>query len=123
REALARGADDVLFTSTDGYALEGPTSGLLVARGGRLLAVPTGGTGVLESVTVTVILEAAAELGLAPGRELLRPADLLAADGAWLVSTVRGVCPVLTLDGSPVPHDPALTGRLARAAGFGAAGF
>lgn len=118
REALARGADDVLFTSTDGYALEGPTSGLLVAREGRLLAVPSGGTGVLESVTVSVILEAAAGFGLNPGRELLRPADLLAADGAWLVSTVRGICPVLTLDGSPVPHDPALTAQLARAAGF-----
>lgn len=118
REALARGADDVLFTSTDGYALEGPTSGLLVAREGRLLAVPTGGTGVLESVTVTVILEAAAALGLEPGRELLRPADLLTADGAWLVSTVRGICPVLTLDGTPVPHEPELTARLAEAAGF-----
>ena len=63
-------------------------------------------------------LKAAAGLGLTPGRELLRPADLPAADGAWLVSTVRGVCPVLTLDGSPVSHDPALTAQLARAAGF-----
>ncbi len=72
----------------------------------------------LESVTVSVILEAAAGFGLNPGRELLRPADLLAADGAWLVSTVRGICPVLTLDGSPVSHDPALTAQLARAAGF-----
>ncbi len=118
REALARGADDVLFTSTDGYALEGPTSGLLVAREGRLLAVPSGGTGVLESVTVSVILEAAAEFGLTPGRELLRPADLLTADGAWLVSTVRGICPILTLDGEAVPQDLDLTARLACAAGF-----
>ncbi len=119
REAAARGADDVLFCSTDGYALEGPTSGLLVARDRRLLAVPTGATGVLESVTIAVILEGAATLGLAAGRELLRPADLRDADGAWLVSTVRGVCPILEIDGVPVAQDRPLTDGLARLAGFG----
>ena len=36
-----------------------------------------------------------------------------AAVGLTAVSTVRGVCPVLTLDGSPVSHDPALTAQLA----------
>src|SRR5690625_6308022 len=33
REAVRRGAEDVLFVSTDGYALEGPTSTLLVRQG------------------------------------------------------------------------------------------
>src|SRR5690625_3744673 len=32
REAVRRGAEDVLFVSTDGYALEGPTSTLLVRQ-------------------------------------------------------------------------------------------
>ena len=118
REATARGADDVLFVSTDGYLLEGPTSGLMVASGQRLVSVPTGATGVLESVTVATILAAAAEAGWATGAELLRPADLLDSRGAWLVSTVRGICPVLELDGAPVPHDPGLTGTLAAWAGF-----
>lgn len=119
REATARGADDVLFVSTDGYALEGPTSGLLVAAGGgRLVAVPGGATGVLESVTVGVILEAAGGAAMCAGFELLRPAGLLESRGAWLVSTVRGVCPILQLDGRPMPHDPALTAVLARSAGF-----
>ena len=118
REATARGADDVLFVSTDGYLLEGPTSGLVVASGQRLLSVPTGATGVLESVTVATILTAASEAGWATGAELLRPADLLSCRGAWLVSTVRGVCPVIELDGSPLPHDPRLTATLAAWAGF-----
>ncbi|MFV0451534.1 MAG: aminotransferase class IV [Propioniciclava sp.] len=30
REARRRDADDVIFTSSDGYLLEGPTSGLLL---------------------------------------------------------------------------------------------
>lgn len=118
REATARGADDVLFVSTDGYLLEGPTSGLVVARGHGLVAVPTGATGVLESVTVTTIIAAAHEAGLGTGAELLRPADLLSCDGAWLVSTVRGICPVLELDGAALPQDPGLTSTLATWAGF-----
>ena len=40
REARRRGADDVVFTSTDGFALDGPTSGLLVARDGSCSARP-----------------------------------------------------------------------------------
>lgn len=124
REAHARGADDVIFVSTDGYALEAPNAGLLVARAGTLIAVPTAGTGVLESITVSVILKSIGLGGQAGefrsvARALLRPADLLASDGAWLVSTVRGVCPVLTLDGTPMEHDPELTADLARRAGFG----
>lgn len=118
REASARGADDVLFVSTDGYLLEGPTSGLVVARDRQLLAVPTGATGVLESVTVATIMAAGAEAGWRTGAELLRPADLAGARAAWLVSTVRGVCPVLELDGTALPQDPELTATVAGWAGF-----
>lgn len=118
REATARGADDVLFVSTDGYLLEGPTSGLVVARDDDLVSVPTGDTGVLESVTVATVMAAAAGAGRRTVAQLLRPADLTTARGAWLVSTVRGVCPVLELDGAPLPYDPDLTARVAGWAGF-----
>src|SRR5690606_4352662 len=63
REARRRGADDVLFVSTDGYLLEGPTSGLVVARDDELVTAPTGRSGVLESVTVATIRGAAADAG------------------------------------------------------------
>ncbi|SDB92710.1 4-amino-4-deoxychorismate lyase [Raineyella antarctica] len=118
REATARGADDVLFVSTDGYLLEGPTSGLLVAREQELVAVPTGATGVLESVTVATAMAAAWAAGWRTSEELLRPGDLSTCLGTWLVSTVRGVCPVLELDGAPVPQDAGLTARVTEWAGF-----
>lgn len=118
REARARGADDVLFVSTDGYLLEGPTSGLVVARDDGFVTVPTGGSGVLESVTVATIRDAAADAGWSTTAAFLRPADLAHCRAAWLVSTVRGVCPVLELDGAPVPQDPGLSARVARWAGF-----
>ncbi len=118
RQATARGADDVVFISTDGYLLEGATSGLVVARGDHLVSVPTGATGVLESVTVATIRAAAEQAGWTTGEELLHPADLSGSRAAWLVSTVRGVCPILELDGTPLPQDGGLTARISGWAGF-----
>ncbi len=118
REAARRGVDEVIFTSSDGYLLEGPTAGLLVAADDQLWTTPTAGTGVLASVTIEAIFTAARADGVATRHALFRPGDLAATDGAWLVSAVRGVLPVLELDGEPLPHDPRITARLATAAGF-----
>ena len=118
REARARGADDVIFTSTDGFALDGPTSGLLVARDGVLLSTPTGGTGILESVTVDTIFAAAGAAGITARRELVPVPDLYTSQGVWLVSAGRGPAPVTVLDGRPLAVDPGLTDRIARFASF-----
>ena len=118
REAANRGADDVLFVSADGYALEGPTAGLVVAADDKLWTTPSDGTGILASVTIGAIFAEAARQGVATGAALFRPDELPAAQGAWLVSAVRGVQPILTLDGRALPHDPAITATLAAAAGF-----
>ena len=118
REAVRRGADDVIFTTTDGYALDGPTSGLLLARDGALLSTPTGGTGILESLTVAAILEAARADGLDARYELVPVTDLYTADGLWLVSSGRGPVLVTTLDGRTLRTDPGLAATVARYAGF-----
>lgn len=120
REAERRDADDAIFTSADGYLLEGPTSGLLVARDGALITTPTRGTGVLDSVTVEVILREALARGIEVRRRLLVPEEIHMADGAWLVSAVRGVCPIIAIDGRGLVLQPSLTAQLASWAGFGA---
>lgn len=118
REAARRGADEVVFVSSDGFLLEGPTTGLLVAADDQLWTTPIEGTGVLASVTIEAILDQAAQAGVGVRRALFRPEDLPTAEGAWVVSAVRGVLPLLELDGVALPHDPAVTARLAAAAGF-----
>ena len=118
REARRRGADDVIFTTTDGYALDGPTSGLLVARDGALLSTPTGATGILESVTVEAIFEAARTDGVEARHELVPIADLYTADGLWLVSSGRGPALVTALNGRSLGADPDTIGKVARYAGF-----
>lgn len=118
REAKRRGAEDVVFTTTDGFALDGPTSGLLVVRDGVFLSTPTGATGILESVTVAAIFEAARADGFEARHELVPVEDLYTSDGLWLVSSGRGPALVTTLDGRPLRVDPDLAMRVAGYAGF-----
>ncbi len=105
RWAEEQGADDVLWVSSDGYALEAPTSSLLWLEAGRLWTVPADETGILAGTTVRWLLDHAGELGLRSGERLVRPAELAGAQGVWLVSSIRGPAEVRDLDG--VPREPA----------------
>lgn len=119
REAARRGADDVLFVSSDGYLLEGPTSALVVSRNGVLFSTPTEGTGILASVTVGVLAAQAARHGREFRERLMEPEELHVAKGAWLVSAVRGVCPIVEVDGVGIELHTQATDTLSRWAGFG----
>jgi 4-amino-4-deoxychorismate lyase len=118
REAARRGADDALFVSSDGYALEGPTASLVWVSDGAVHTTPTGGTGVLASVTVDLLREWATAEDVRFEPELIRLDALRHVTGAWLASSVRGVCPIATLDGHPLQVSAEWTDRLASAAGF-----
>jgi 4-amino-4-deoxychorismate lyase len=108
REAARRDADDVIFTSTDGYLLEGPTS-TVVLRNGTTLRTPPVSTGILAGTTQEELFSWAASHGFTVASELLTPADLAAADAAWLVSSVRLAAPIRAVDGIPKPVDADLT--------------
>ncbi|MFC0672455.1 aminotransferase class IV [Brachybacterium hainanense] len=111
REAKRRGDDDVLFVSTDGYALEGPTSTLLVRLGETFVTTPLS-AGVLQGTCVASVFEMLAAAGRTTGEKLLTPAEVLASDGAWLLSSTRLVAPITHLDGQELPVDAELTARL-----------
>lgn len=114
REATRRGADDALFVSTEGIALEGPRSALIWREGDRLLTTRVEGTGILASVTQASIFAEAHRDGVETATALVEAARLPTTDGAWLVSSGRLVAPVVTLDGTVMPVDPVWTERLTR---------
>ncbi|MBX6748114.1 MAG: aminotransferase class IV [Micromonosporaceae bacterium] len=118
RWAKASGADDVLWVSSDGYALEGPISSLVWRQGSTLYTVPAKQTGILAGTTAAYLLAHAGEIGLAADEALVTPAELQSADGAWLTSSVRGPAPIRTLDGTPLPYDPDVTARIRTLLGF-----
>jgi 4-amino-4-deoxychorismate lyase len=108
REAQRRDADDVVFVSSDGIVLEGPTSTLVYRRGDALLT-PGVGLGILDGTTQANLFRWAAREGLTTGFELTTPEILRAADAAWLVSSVRYAAPIRAIDGEPMTVDAAFT--------------
>jgi len=111
REAARRGAQDVVFVSSDGYLLEGPTSTLVYRRGDTLFS-PGTGLGILDGTTLANVFRFAGERGLSTGFELGTPDSLRGADAAWLVSSVRLAAPIRSVDGIPLGADPEFTAAL-----------
>ena len=117
RWAEEQGADDVLWLSTEGYALEAPTATLVWLDGDTLWTVPPEQTGILPGTTARWLLDHADALGRTAGEKLVRPAELGAAQGVWLVSSIRGAAEVRSLDGV-VRKPSAETGALLDLLGF-----
>lgn len=111
REAVRRGAQDVVFTTPDGYLLEGPTS-TLVLRIGDTLVTPPPEVGVLPGTTQEDLFASLDDLGLRGEERDVRVPELAAADAAWLMSSVRLAAPVNAVDGVAVPVDHELTARI-----------
>ena len=111
REAARRDADDVIFVSSDGYLLEGPTSTVVYRRGDTLLT-PGTGLGILDGTTQANLFRYAESLGLATAFELATPDTIRGADAAWLVSSVRLAAPIRAIDGETFPVDTDLTAAI-----------
>ena len=122
-EAKRRSADDAVLVDHDGTVLEGTVTNVWWREGATLLT-PSLELGILAGETRAALLELApacgydVEVGELPLRRLRR------ADEIFTSSSVRGVMPVVALDGAPVPRGPAaprLHDALRRAATDGTA--
>lgn len=111
REAARRGADDVVFVSSDRYLLEGPTS-TLILRSGNRIRTPRTDQGILAGTTQASAFEFFDAAGFETSYELLPFDELESADAAWLVSSVRQAAPVRAVDGRTLSVDDDLTARL-----------
>lgn len=110
RHAAQRGADDVIFVSSDGYILEGPRSTVVIATagdGGRpCLLTPPPWYPILRGTTQQALFEVARDAGYDCDYQALRRADLLAAQGIWLVSSITLGARVHTMDGALLAPAP-----------------
>ncbi len=103
RHAERRGAGDVIFVSTDGHILEGPRSTVVIATsspdGRTCLLTPPPWYPILRGTTQQALFEVARNKGYDCDYQALTPADLVAAQGVWLVSSITLAARVHTLDG------------------------
>ena len=103
RAAEAQGAQDAIWVSLDGQVLEAPTSTVAWVTDGVLVTPPAEEIGTLPGTTSHVAL------GLSPIPVEVRRGtveELRAASEVLLLSSVRGVAPVVRLDGRDLPVGP-----------------
>ena len=108
REAARRGADDVIFVSTDGIVLEGPNSTVIALIDGDYVTTPPD-LGVLEGTTQGAFFADVSSRGAMTAYRAITLDELRRAEAVWLASSGRQIAPVVTLDGSPVGQDPDFT--------------
>ncbi|BBX46500.1 aminodeoxychorismate lyase [Mycobacterium cookii] len=110
RHAARRGAGDVVFVSSDGYILEGPRSTVVIATAGDdgnvCLLTPPPWYPILRGTTQQALFTVARAKGYDCDYRALRVADLFAAQGIWLVSSMTLAARVHTLDGRQLPSAP-----------------
>lgn len=110
REGARRGADDVVFVSSDGHILEGPRSTVVIATNGAdgqpCLLTPPPWYPILRGTTQQALFEVARSAGYDCDYQALCPADLVGAQGVWLVSSITLAARVHTLDGQPLRPSP-----------------
>ncbi len=116
RHAAGRGAGDVVFVSSDGYVLEGPRSTVVIVTNSDAespcLLTPPPWYPILRGTTQQALFEVARSKGYDCDYRALRIADLHAAHGVWLVSSMTLAARVHTLDGRPLPR-PAMVAEFA----------
>ncbi|GAB3125072.1 aminodeoxychorismate lyase [Glaciibacter psychrotolerans] len=108
REAHRRGADDTIFLTTDGYVMEGPTSSVIMRRGG-IYVTPAPSGAILHGTTQQSVFDYLEAAGERTEYRDVTLDDLRSADAAWLVSSVRLAVAVTELDGEQFPVDADLT--------------
>lgn len=94
-EARAAGADCAVLCSIEGYLTEGAGFNVFFASAGRLF---TAARNVLRGITRQSILDLAAELKIPAEVGDFTPAELRAADEAFITSTAGGVMPIARID-------------------------
>jgi 4-amino-4-deoxychorismate lyase len=111
REAERRGAVEVIFTTSGGSVLEGPTSTVILVRG-KTLVTPPSKLGILPGTTQYALFRAAERAGWTVSVEPIQTGELYDAEGVFLASSVRKITRVTTLDGKQLPDSSALLTEL-----------
>jgi branched-chain amino acid aminotransferase len=101
REAKQLGAYEALMCDHTGHLAEGSTSNFFFVKGGRLLTPPLD-VGILEGITRRRVIELARRAGIDVAEELLAPSDVPSFEEVFLTSSVRGLVPVVRIDGEQV---------------------
>jgi len=99
-EAKALGFDEGIIMNM-GYALEGTSSNFFVVRHG-VLYTPSKSNQILSGITRDYVLGLAEKHKIPYRENKISERELFKADEIWITSSIRGIVPVLELNGNPI---------------------
>jgi branched-chain amino acid aminotransferase len=101
QEAVRRGAFEGVMRNYRGELAECTTANLFIVKNGVALTPPID-AGLLAGITREFVFEVGASGGIPVREAVLKDADLIEADEAFLTSTTREVLPIVEVDDRPV---------------------
>jgi branched-chain amino acid aminotransferase len=101
READAAGVDEAILLDTRGNLAEAAAANLFLVRSGELLT-PSLACGVLPGITRAIVIALASSAGARVREGELRPAELRGAGESFLTSSLRGIVPLVEVDGRAI---------------------
>lgn len=101
QEGQAKGAFEPILLNETGEVAESASANVFMVKDGTVITPPLD-AGILPGVTRQLVLELAAGLEVPLREEPVAVKDLLAADEAFLTSTLKEVVPIATIDGGAV---------------------
>lgn len=104
-EAAEKGADEALLINTNGEVAEAASGNIFWVYQDKICTVPTG-RGVLPGITRAIVLEICQTLGLPTNKRVIKPEALRSSTGIFVTQSVRGIVPVISLDGVQVALSP-----------------
>lgn len=102
-EAESKGVDDVLLLDRDGCVLESTSSNFFWIRRNTLITPPLS-TPILPGTTRAQLIKIAGRLGLTVQEKRATIEQVIAADGAFLCVSTRGVQEIASIDGMRLPQ-------------------
>lgn len=111
-----RGGYEAILVDADGYVTEGSSTSVFWVRNRRLFTSPAGPE-ILPSITREFVVEIARDGGIPVLVEQTPVEQFRESDEVFLASTTPEICPIISLDGTPVGSGRAgpVTLRLAEA--------
>lgn len=97
QEALAKGAEEALLRNHRGEIAECSQSNFFLVRNGTALTPPLD-AGLLAGITREFVFEVGRAAGVPVSEAVLKDADVLGADEAFITGTTREVTPVVRID-------------------------
>jgi branched-chain amino acid aminotransferase len=101
QEAYRRGAFEGVMRNYRGELTECTTSNLFIVKKGTALTPPLS-AGLLPGITREYLFDVGRDIGVDVREEMMRDADLLGADEAFLTGTTREIVPIVSVDGRAI---------------------